>query len=156
MARQDTQRGYNLCKYGGCGTITMRIMFKAPRWPRSVLASTVLQYSNSRFVAVLWSAQLAACVQLQTHKFPFPFDTWQPIKLVKKYSNKGHQPLGGQRLGLRLGQRLRLWLWLRLRMGPGDGRAKKKSPENTKTVFKMVKSASQYRRVAHKRRGFPF
>lgn len=34
-----------------------------------------VQYTNWRFVVLLWTAQLAACVQLQTHKFPFPFDT---------------------------------------------------------------------------------
>lgn len=122
---------------------------------------------------VLWVLELkiccpllAACVQLQTHKFPFPFDTWQPIKLVKKYSNKGQQPLAGQRLGLVTGG-LRLetrdwhcnwdrdwdenWIWqLQVRRAELSRAAKgEKENRNTRTVSKMVKSASQSLEAAH-------
>lgn len=89
-----TQAGFNLCKCCGCGT------------PPACSAD---QVRSATKMAALWAlelkiccplcsaALLAACVQLQTHKFPFPFDTWQPIKLVKKYSNKGQQPRAAQR-----------------------------------------------------------
>lgn len=121
---------------------------------------------------VLWVLELkiccpllAACVQLQTHKFPFPFDTWQPIKLVKKYSNKGQQPLAGQRLGLVTGGwRLKTgdwdenWIWqLQVRRAELSRAAKgEKENRNTRTVSKMVKSASQSLEAAHIKTRVPF